>query len=240
MISDHRPLWLKRLFGAIEHWYVEHRLRPHFDAMGNYPMVLKPWNVRVSGRHIRAGDHLHIISDPDRRVSFSTWHFNDHQGQITLGNNVLVCPGCRFDSASQINIGDNCMFAAGAYITDADWHDIYDRTRVVGQTQPVTLEQNVWIGDGTTVCKGVTIGENSIIGAGSVVTSDIPANVIAAGNPAQVIRDLDPNKPLTTRSSLFEDPQGLQLQLDQIDAYVLTPNTVLGWLRVKLWPRRGD
>jgi len=208
--------------------------------MGNDPMVLKPWNVKISGRHIRAGDHLHIISDPDRKVAFSTWHFNDHQGHITLGDNVLICPGCRFDSASQISIGDNCMFAAGAYVTDADWHDIYDRTKVVGQTRPVYLEQNVWIGDGATVCKGVTIGENSVIGAGSVVASDIPSNVVAAGNPAKVIKDLDQNETLTTRRSIFKDPLGLKAQLDNIDKYVLSSNSLLGWLRVKLLPRRGD
>ena len=208
--------------------------------MGDYPMVLKPWNVRLSGRHIRAGHNLHIISDRDRRVSFSTWSFGNHQGQITLGDNVLVCPGCRFDSASHISIGDNCMFAASAYITDSDWHDIYDRTEVVGLTRPVILEQNVWIGDGAKVCKGVTIGENSVIGAGSVVTSDIPANVIAAGNPARVIKSLDPEKKLITRSVLFQDPTALQAKLDQIDAYVLTANTLKKWLRVKLWPKRGD
>ena len=240
MISDHRPLWLKRLFGALEHRYVEYRLRPYFESMGRNPMVLKPWNVKISGRHIRVGDHLHIISDPDRRVAFSTWHFNDHQGRITLGDNVLVCPGCRFDSASQITIGDNCMFAAGAYITDADWHDIYDRTEAIGQTRPVTLQQNVWIGDGATVCKGVTIGENSIIGAGSVVASNIPSNVVAAGNPAKVVKDLDPDRTLTTRKAIFEDPSALQARLDNIDEYVLTPNTLLGWIRVKLFPRRGD
>ena len=208
--------------------------------MGDYPMVLKPWNVRLSGQHIRAGHNLHIISDRDRQVSFSTWSFSHHEGHITLGDNVLICPGCRFDSASKISIGDNCMFAAGAYITDADWHDIYDRTEVVGITRPVILEQNVWIGDGAKVCKGVTIGENSVIGAGSVVASDIPANVVAAGNPARVIKTLNPEKKLITRSSLFEDPTALQAQLDEIDTYVLTPNTLFKWLRVKLWPKRGD
>ena len=97
--------------------------------MGRNPMVLKPWNLKISGRHICAGDNLHIICDPDRRVACSTWHFDQYQGRITLGDNVLVCPGCRFDSASEISIGDNCMFAAGSYITDADWHDISNQLK---------------------------------------------------------------------------------------------------------------
>lgn len=240
MINDHRPLWLKRAFGLLEHWWVRHRVTPHFEALGTRPLFLKPWNIRLHGRHIRAGDNLHIISDPDRKVAFSTWSFNDHQGHITLGDNVLVCPGCRFDSATQITIGDNCMFAAGAYITDADWHDIYDRTEVVGRTRPVILSNNVWIGDGATVCKGVSIGANSIVGAGSIVTSDVPANVVVAGNPATVVKSLDDEDKLVTRASLFRDPEKLQQEMDYVDEYILGSNSLLGWLRVKLFPRRGD
>jgi len=60
---------------------------------------------------------------------------------------------------------------------------------------PITLEDNVWLGGSVVVCPGVTIGANSIIGAGAVVTRDIPANSIAVGNPARVIRALDPTLP---------------------------------------------
>ena len=181
-----------------------------------------------------------MVTDSHRKISFSTWTFGDHQGHISLGDNVLVCPGCRFDSASNISIGDNCMFAAGAYITDADWHDVYDRTEVVGMTRPVTLEENVWIGDGATVCKGVTIGKNSVIGAGSVVASDIPENVIAAGNPATVIKPLDPDRDLVTRSEIFKDPGQLERNTRAIEHYMLKKNTFAGWIRSKFLPRRGD
>lgn len=61
--------------------------------------------------------------------------------------------------------------------------------------EPITLEDNVWLGGSVTVCPGVTIGENSIIGAGAVVTRSIPANSIAVGNPARVIKALDPRAP---------------------------------------------
>ena len=94
-------------------------------------------------------------------------------------------------AAESIEIGDACMFAHGAYISDADWHGIYDRSEPVGSTKPIILKDNVWIGDSAIVCKGVTIGENSIIGAGAVVTKNIPANVVAAGNPAKVVKNLD-------------------------------------------------
>lgn len=240
MIRDHRPYWLLRLHARYERWHLRRFLAPQFEALGEGAAVLQPWHVNVNGRHISAGRNLHVITAADRRVSFSTWQFAEHQGHIRLGDNVLVCPGCRFDSASEILVGDNCMFAAGSYITDADWHDIYDRTRIVGTTKPVRLGDNVWVGDGAVVCKGVTIGENSVVGAGSVVAGDLPANVIAAGNPAEVIKPLDPARPLTTRASLFADTAELEARMDGINRHLLEGNSLAGWLRAKFAPRTGD
>lgn len=240
MILDHRPYWLKRLSLAIEDWYAKKYTATGFESLGTNHKLMKPWNVNLYGKHISAGDNLHVVTDSHRKVSFTTWAFDDHQGHISLGNHVLVCPGCRFDSASGISIGDNCMFAAGVYVTDADWHDVYDRTKVVGLTKPVVLKDNVWIGDGATVCKGVTIGENSVIGAGSVVASDIPANVIAAGNPATVVKPLDADRELVRRETIFADSTALDKRMDDINRYFLGGNSLLGWLRVKLLPKRGD
>ena len=65
------------------------------------------------------------------------------------------------------------MFAANVYISDSDWHGIYNRIRPFRCTKPVVLENNVWLGERVIVNKGVTIGENSVIGAGAVVTRDV-------------------------------------------------------------------
>ena len=240
MIHDHRPLWLKNSFQAFEHWYGKHFVAPHFAGLGSGALLMKPWNIDVFGAEIRVGNFLHMVTAKDRRVSLSTWHLGQQQGHIDIGNHVLICPGVRIDAASRITIGDNCMLAAGSYVTDADWHDLYDRTKPIGTTKAVTLHNNVWLGDGATVCKGVSIGENSIIGAGSVVATDIPANVIAAGNPAQVIRALDPGQALVRREQIFKNPAALAEQNAKIDQYVLGPNTILGWARAKLRPKRGD
>lgn len=201
---------------------------------------MKPWNVRMFGQHIRIGKNAHIVTASDRKVSLATWTFEEHQGHISIGDNCLLCPGVRIDSASSVTVGDNSMIAAGAYLTDADWHDVYDRSRPVGRTVPITLGANVWIGDGSTVCKGVTIGDNSIIGASSVVVADVPANCIAAGNPAKVVKELDPDEPLVTRSDLFADLAALSESVDKIDRYVLHHNTLWGWLRNVFLPKRGD
>ncbi|MFT7246611.1 MAG: acetyltransferase-like isoleucine patch superfamily enzyme [Candidatus Azotimanducaceae bacterium] len=240
MIKEHRPLYIKRLFSIYEHWYVRHFIAPQFASLGENPTMLKPWHIDLYGAFITAGKNLHIIAGPDRHPSLSTWQFENYQGHINIGDHCLICPGVRIDSGSQITIGDNCMFAASSYITDSDWHDIYDRTKTVGTSLPVILGDNVWIGDGAKVCKGVTIGDNSVIGAGAIVTSDIPANSIAAGNPARVIKPLDPDQTLVKREQIFADPEALQAKLDAIDAYMLTPNTLWDWLRSKYFPRPGD
>ncbi|MBD3646029.1 MAG: acyltransferase [Pseudomonadales bacterium] len=240
MIRDHRPYYIKHWFHLLEGWFTRHFIEPQLTGLGTGYHFMKPWNVRVHGNNISLGKNAHIVTARDRTVSLSTWEFNDHQGHIEIHDNCLLCPGVRLDSASKIVIEDNCMLAAGSYVTDADWHDIYDRTRIVGATAPVTLKENVWLGDGATVCKGVTIGRNSVIGAGAVVVNDIPDNAIAVGNPAKVVKSLDPERELVTRAQLFRDPVALAEFNETLDRSLLKENSTLGWLRALFFPRRGD
>ena len=90
-----------------------------------------------------------------------------------------------------VTIGDDTMVGAGTVITDSDWHslstDVRERHTADGKTAPVTIGRNVFIGTRCLILKGVTIGDNAVIGAGSVVTQNIPANAIAAGNPCRVL-----------------------------------------------------
>lgn len=87
----------------------------------------------------------------------------------------------------RIEIGNNVRIGANCVIADGDFHLEDPR---VGAPKPITIKDNVWLGYGVIVMKGVTIGENTIIGMNSVVTKDIPANSIAAGSPAKVIKQL--------------------------------------------------
>lgn len=203
-------------------------------------MVMKPWNLAIYGAGITFGDCVHVITTGDRKVRLTTWEHADGRGRIDIGDYCLICPGVRIDSACRVTVGDNTMIAAGAYLTDADWHDVYDRTRMIGAHAPIRLEDNVWIGDGAVLCKGVTVGANSVIGAGSVVTRDIPANVVAAGNPATVVRPLDPERDLIKRESLLADPEALESRMDALDRYLLGGNGWFGWLRSRLWPSERD
>ena len=94
------------------------------------------------------------------------------------------------------------------------------------------------IGDSAIVCKGVTIGKNSIIGAGAVVTCDIPANVVAAGNPARVIRKLDPAREIITRKDRYGDTEKMTMVLENVEKDCLEGNTFLGWIRSLIAPAK--
>ena len=89
----------------------------------------------------------------------------------------------------RVDIGDNVLFAPNVSIYTAG-HPVHPETRNTGYEYgiPVKIGNNVWVGGNTVITPGVTIGDNVVIGAGSVVTKDIPANVVAAGNPCRVIR----------------------------------------------------
>ena len=240
MRTDHRPYPIKRLFGLIERTYIQRFLAPQADSFGEHAMVLKPWHVRLHGSNIRIGQQPHIIAAADRPVSLTTWSYEDHQGHIDIGDFALICPGVRIDSAVSIKIGASCMLAANSYITDADWHDQYDRTQPVGSNAAVVLQDNVWVGDGAMICKGVSIGENAIIGARALVNRDVPANAIVAGNPARVVKTLDTDRTQRTRAQLLADPVQLRAQLRDLDRYLLKPNGWLNWLRTLVTPRRSD
>lgn len=239
MRRDHRPYAVKRLFQRYEAFYTDWFIRPQLEALGDHPIVMKPWNLQLNGPEIYFGEQVHVVTASDRRVSLCVWEHPGGTGRIDIGNYALVCPGVRIDSATHVEVGANSMLAAGAYVTDADWHDIYDRSQAIGATAKVTLEDNVWVGDGATVCKGVTVGRNSIVGAGAVVASDVPANVIVGGNPARVIKELDPAQPIVMRQALLQDAEALRHEMVKVDRYVLHHNTLLGWFRslVKPGPR---
>ena len=103
----------------------------------------------------------------------------------------------------------------------------------------MTLEANVWLADGCTVLKGVTIGRNSVVAARAVVTRDVPADVVVAGNPARVVKDLDPAAARTTRQDLFEQLDYVRFEAEfQQDQ--LKGNTLAGYVRSLIRPRRGD
>jgi len=237
--KDHRPYFLRKAGLRLEKFYARRFLRPQFDHLGRGYAFMRPWYVELFGAPIVLGDFATVIATADRRVRFSVWPTAPGAGRIAMGRCGLICPGVRISSAAGIVIGDNCMLASNVYITDSDWHGIYDRLST-GRSAPIRIEENVWIGDSAIVCKGVTIGRNSIVGAGAVVTQSIPENCVAAGNPARVVRPLDPSLPMTRRESFFTDPERLAADFDLMDRVRLEGNSLAHWLRTLFCPSRHD
>ena len=97
--------------------------------------------------------------------------------------------------ANHIQIGDYVTVGCNTIIADTDFHPLTVQTRLTdflqGESQPITIEDHVFIGMHCLILKGVTIGKGSVIGAASVVTKDVPSGVVAAGNPARVLRELE-------------------------------------------------
>lgn len=117
--------------------------------------------------------------------------FCDYGYNISLGSKVFFNFNCVVLDVMRVEIGNNVLFGPSVQIYTAT-HPILASERRTGleSAKPVSIGSDVWVGGGAIICPGVTIGDRSVIGAGSVVTRSIPADVIAAGNPCLVIRPL--------------------------------------------------
>ncbi|MFT6754904.1 MAG: acetyltransferase-like isoleucine patch superfamily enzyme [Urechidicola sp.] len=109
------------------------------------------------------------------------------KGKLIIGDNTFINVGSIISAQFQIKIGKNVQIAPGVIMMDSDFHGVEDRDAEVTPT-PITIGDDVWLATRVVVLKGVTIGEGSTIATGAVVTKDIPAYSIAAGNPARVIK----------------------------------------------------
>ncbi len=117
--------------------------------------------------------------------------FCDYGTNINVGDRVFFNFNCVLLDVMQISIGNDVLFGPAVQIYTAT-HPMNSQERADGLefAKPITIGSNVWIGGGAIICPGVTVGDRAVIGAGSVVTRDIPADVVAAGNPCKTIRPL--------------------------------------------------
>jgi acetyltransferase-like isoleucine patch superfamily enzyme len=157
-----------------------------------------PMIQRYRGSRIELGDGLLLRSwsitnplAPHHRVVLAT---RSAQALIRVGEDVAMS-GTNIVAAERIEIGDFAMIGSNVVIVDTDFHplDPGDRRADVlgGRHSPVAIEDGVFVGMNSLILKGVRIGAGAVVGAGSVVTSDVPAGVVVAGNPARVVRCLD-------------------------------------------------
>jgi acetyltransferase-like isoleucine patch superfamily enzyme len=165
------------------------RIRRGAKIWGSYRVLI------LGGGTIVIGERFHCVSSANRSLItlFSPVRLTAFdQGRITIGDNVGL-NGTAITAVKKISIGDETMIAPNTIIVDSDFHNPWPPDqRWTGKPEgaEVTIGKRVWIGMNVIVLKGVTIGDNSIIAAGSVVTHDIEADCLAAGNPARKVKSL--------------------------------------------------
>ncbi len=128
----------------------------------------------------------------------------DYGSHIETGKNLFVNYNCTIIDVAKVRIGDNCQMAPNVAIYTAG-HPVHpdSRNSLYEYGKEVVIGDNVWIGGNTVICPGIRIGSNTVIGAGSVVTKDIPDWCIAAGNPCRVIRAITEDD----RKKLYKDEE---------------------------------
>ncbi len=240
MRKDHKPLWLHRRIQYINRLYCNHIISPQFDNLGHSLYIHQPRSLEIFGSNIRAGDHLHLISNKTQPIKLCTWSSKQQSGKIEIGSYCLISPGVNLLSAESIIIGDNTMIAAEAYISDCDWHGLYNRTRPFRCSASIQIGNNVWVGYRAIIHKGVSIGDNSVIGAGAVVSRDVPANTVVSGNPAREIKSLNPNKRMVKRDFLFTGEKDYRQNQQELEKYLWKDNRFCSWLKSMLFPQRLD
>lgn len=138
--------------------------------------------ARIINQLFASSGHMLVIEPP---------FYCDYGSNITLGDNVYFNFNCVILDVAPVEIGSNTMFGPNVQIYTATHPvDAVERRKGLEFARPIRIGSDVWVGGGAIINPGVSIGDRSVIGAGSVVTRDIPPDVFAAGNPCKVIRPL--------------------------------------------------
>lgn len=180
--------------------YVQHRM---FER--RYSCRIHPGGeILAKNRHLR--DSIRVGPGTHIRGELLTF---GHGGLLTLGSYCYVGQNSKLWSGVRLRIGDRVLIGHNTSIFDCDTHPLNASARhrqyveiitkghpvdIDLRDEPVTIEDDVWIGCNVVILKGVTIGRGAVIGAGSIVTTDVPPFALVAGNPARVIRKLTPDE----------------------------------------------
>lgn len=119
--------------------------------------------------------------------------YTDFGKNTTIGKNVFINACCHFQDQGGITLGDGCLIGHNVVFATLN-HGFAPADRASLYPAPIVLGKNVWVGSNSTLLQGIRIGDNAVIGAGSVVTKDVPANTIVGGVPARILRQIDTEK----------------------------------------------
>lgn len=159
-------------------------------AIIHQPVLFNGKGAITIGENVNFG----VVNSPYFYTGYGYVESRNKDAQIIFGNNIHINNNCSIISNSKsIIIEDDVVMGYNCQIMNSDFHELNTKDRLYADAESaeVHIKKNVFLGNNVTVLKGVTIGENSVVGAASVVTKSIPDNAIATGNPAKVIRKLD-------------------------------------------------
>lgn len=157
------------------------RVQPSFALL---PRVRGTLTLNRFGE-LQVGKRLNVIGKP-----WGTQFTVVKGAKLTIGDNVSINSGVGISANLEVSIGNNVRIGPRTSIFDSNYHAIDSLDDGSQRCKKITIHDNVWIGTGSLILPGVTIGENSVVAAGSTVTKDIPANTLVGGSPAKPIREL--------------------------------------------------
>jgi acetyltransferase-like isoleucine patch superfamily enzyme len=192
---------LDGLFEGAYRWYARQAaIGPHsrrarrFGAFGEGSGILFPTVALYGERYIRIGRDVVVGPYCTLSAGVMPGHVPDNDPVVTIGDGVLIGRGSGVVGHRSVAIGDGVFTGHNVYVTDAN-HGYQDVHETIGRQfaapRPVVVGAGSWLGHGTVVLPGSTVGEHVAVGAGSVVTGDLPSYSVAVGNPARVIKRYD-------------------------------------------------
>jgi acetyltransferase-like isoleucine patch superfamily enzyme len=189
-------IWARRFF------WNEPLFRGQCESVGSgFQMEELPY-LSGSGR-IRLGSGVRLSG----KSSIAFGRPSPDVPELIVGDETFIGHDCAFSIGRSIQIGNHCLLAGGVRVLDMDGHPLDAVRRRAGEPTPpeaiapVVIGDDVWIGHGSIILKGVTIGARSVVAARSVVTKDVPPDTIVAGNPARIVKQL-----ATRTASLVDNP----------------------------------
>lgn len=184
MKTEKQKMLSGELYNALDKELSEERLRAR--------LLLKELNdTREDEKEKRERVVRELLPNAGVNLWLQPPFFCDYGTNLIIGDNVFFNFNCVVLDVMKITIGSRTLFGPNVQIYTAT-HPMGAKERAAGLefAKPVAIGEDVWVGGSTVICPGVTIGDRSVIGAGSVVTRDIPSDVFAAGNPCRIIREI--------------------------------------------------
>ena len=133
-----------------------------------------------------------IFGKTGKQICVESNFFCDYGYNIEVGENFYINHNCVILDCAKVTFGDNVLIGPNcSFYTPIHPMDAKTRNTFIERAEPITVGNNVWFGGNVIVLPGVTIGDNAVIGAGSVVVKDIPANMLAVGNPCKPIKEIE-------------------------------------------------